>query len=217
MTLSAAAYLEKNKMATNEAWLVLLEITMTDSYVLKLTSNSENLYWPGTSNPNNLYTAFPFELGEIGDTSKGEVPSVSLQVSNAARILEPHLDAHDGMVDSSVEIRIVNSIHVLTPTRPLGAYSETPEIELNYDIIAASSNSMWVEFTLGAANPFNKRFPRNKIYRNICRYREFKGDRCQYEGEETSCDRSLTTCRDTYSNSQWFGGCPGVGSKGVYV
>lgn len=218
MTLSVGAYIEKNKLATDEAWLVLLEITMPDTTVLKLTNNSENLYWPGTSSPStNLYTAFPFELGEIGETSKAEVPSVSLRVSNAARILEPYLDAQDGMVDSSVDIRVVNSMHVLTPTKALGTYLTTPEIELNYDIVTASSDSQWVIFTLGASNPFNKRFPRNKIMRNSCRYREFKGSQCQYVGAETTCDRALTTCRDTFSNTQWFGGCPGVASKGIYV
>jgi len=218
MSLSVAAYLEKNKLSTDEAWLVLLEVIMPDLTVLKVTSNSENLWWPGTANPStNLYLAFPFELGEIGDTSKGEVPSVSLRVSNATRELEPYLDAQDGLVGSSVIIRIVNSYHVLTPTRPLGDYTETPEIELNYDIVAASSNSMWVDFSLGAANPFNKRFPRNKIYKNICRYKTFKGAQCQAKSALTTCDRTLFTCRNTFKNAINFGGCPGVASKGVYV
>ena len=217
MTLSAAAFIEKNKLASNEAWLILLDITMPDTSTIKVVSNSENIWWPGTSLPGNLYTAMPFELGEVSDTSKTEVPSISLRLPNATRFLEPYLDAQDGLVDSSVDIKIVNSIHVLTPTRALGAYSVTAEIELNYDIVGSSSDSMWVDFVLGAASPFNKRFPRNRIYRNICRYREFKGDRCQYVGAETTCDRALDTCRSTYDNAEFFGGCPGVGSKGIYV
>jgi len=217
MTLSAGAYLEKNKLATDSVWLVLLEITMPDTTVMRMTNNSENVWWPATQVPGNLYTSFPFEIGEIGDTSKGEVPSVSLRVTNVARVLEPYLDDQDGLVDSNVDIRIVNSIHVLTPTKGSATYNDVPEIELNYDIVESSSDSQWVEFTLGASNPFNKRFPRNKIYRNVCRYRWFKGTRCQYAGAQTSCDRTLKTCRDTYSNSINFGGCPGVGSKFIYV
>lgn len=217
MTLSAAAYLEKNAVASDTAWLVLLDITMPDSTLLKITSNSEDVWWPATANPSTLYTAFPFELGEIGDDSKGEVPSVSLRVSNITRYLEGYLDEQDGLVDSNVSIKVVNSTHVLTPTKTSATYNGVAEVELYYDIVASSSNSRWVEFTLGAANPFNKRFPRNKLYRNICRYRWFKGDRCGYVGAETSCDRVLNTCRITYGNSERFGGCPGMASKGIYV
>lgn len=217
MTLSAAAYIEKNKIASDTSWLVLLDITMPDTTLLKITSNSEDVWWPATVIPSNLYTSFPFELGEIGDASKWEVPSVSLKVSNVTRYLESQLDAQDGLVDSNVEIKIVNSINVVTPTKSSGTYNDIPEITLNYDVVSSSSNSMWVEFILGASNPFNKRFPRNKIYRNICRYRFFKGARCQYVGAETSCDRTLDTCRNTYNNSINFGGCPGVASKGIYV
>ena len=196
---------------------MLLDVTMPDSTLLKITSNSEDVYWPAATISPNLYTAFPFELGEIGESSKAEVPDVTLKVSNVTRYLEGQLDAQDGLVDSSVDIRIVNSIHVITPTKPTGTYLDTPEVELNYDVVATSSDSRWVNFTLGASNPFNKRFPRNKIYRNICRYRFFKGDRCQYAGAETQCDRVIDTCRNTYSNSINFGGCPGVASKGIYV
>lgn len=220
MTLSAGAYVEKNKLATSNVWLVLLDITVPGlGSDLKIVSNSEDVYWPGTESPDNLYTAIPFELGEIGDDSKGEVPSVTLRVSNHARWCETYLDNYDGMVDSNVEIRVVNSINVLTPTISSCTYLETPEILLYYDIVGSSSNSQWGTFTLGASNPFNKRFPRNKIYRNICRYRWFPdvGGRCNYPGTATTCNRSLDQCRNDRDNAERFGGCPGVASKGIFV
>jgi len=215
MTLSAGAFIEKNKLSTTQAWLVLLEITMPDTTVVYLVANSEDVTWPVTSG--DTYTAFPFELDEIGDTSKGEVPSVGLKVANASRVLEPYLEDQDGLVDSEVVIRIVNSMHVTTTALGAGANNPTAEIELTYNIIATVADSMWVTFTLGSVNPWNKRFPRNKMWRNTCRFKEFKGALCKYAGAETSCDRTLETCRDTMANSINFGGAPGVGSKGVFV
>jgi len=215
MTLSPGAYLEKNKLSTSKVWLVLLEITMPDTTVIRICSNSESVTWPVTAG--DIYTGFPFELGEIGDTTKGEVPSLEIRVSNVMRILEPYLETQAGLVDSDVVIRIVNSINVTTPSLGAGVNNNNPEIELEYLIMNSHTDSQWVYFTLGASNPWNKRFPRNKVNKNFCRYKVFKGSRCQYAGAQIVCDRSLYVCRNTMLNSINFGGCPGVGTKGTYV
>lgn len=39
-----------------------------------------------------------------------------------------------------------------------------------------------------------------------CRWKVFKGVECQYVGSETECDRTYATCRDSYSNTDNFGG-----------
>jgi len=212
MTLSASAYIEKNKLSSTEAWLVLLKVTMPNSTILYLVANTENVTWPITAG--NEYIAFPFQLDEIGDAIKGEVPSVGLKIANTSRMLEPYLEAQDGLVDSEVIIRIVNTIHT---SLGAGPNNPTAEVELNYTVTATNADVSWVTFTLGAMNPWNKRFPRNKIWRNTCRYKEFKGTLCKYSGGETSCDRTLDTCRNTMNNSINFGGAPGVGTKGIFV
>lgn len=214
MTLSAGAFIEKNRLSTTFAWLVLLKVTMPDATVLRIVANSENVTWPVVSG--NLYTAFPFELDEIGEDSTGDVPSIGLKVANVARVLEPYLEDQEGLVDSTVVIRIVNSMHVTTATFT-GTDNPSPEIELTYQITATNSDSMWVTFTLGSLNPWNKRFPRNRIWRNTCRFKAFKGSLCKYAGVETTCNRTLDTCRETMANSINFGGAPGVGSKGLFV
>jgi len=222
MTLSAVAYLEKNKMASSKAWLILLAITFPSSYVLRVVANNEDVTWPVTAG--NLYTAFPFELDDIGDSSKGEVPSVGLKVSNVSRVLEPYLENEDGLIDSTVKIYVVNSTHVTTPSKGTGINNDSPEIELDFEITDSTADEQWVTFTLGAMNPFNRRFPRSKVWKNVCRYtgttgsvNGFKGSRCQYAGAQTTCDRTLYTCRTVMLNSINFGGFPGVGTKGVYV
>jgi lambda family phage minor tail protein L len=215
MAISPGAYLEKNKLASNEAWLVLLDITMPDTTQLFVVANSEDVIWPVTNG--DTYIGFPFTLGEIGDTSKGEVPSVSLRISNVTRWFEPFLEAQEGLVDSVVVIRIVNSMHVTTPSRPSGENNATAEVELTYEIIATGADNMWVTFKLGAMNPWRSRFPRNRIWRNTCRYKKFKGTLCKYDGGQTTCDRTIETCRDLMLNSINFGGAPGVETKALFV
>jgi len=213
--LSAGAFIEKNKMASANAWLVLLQITMPDDTVFRVCANNEDVTWPVTAG--NVYSAFPFEVDEIGDSSKGEVPSFSIKVSNITRTLIPYLEDQDGLIDSTIKLYIVNSINATTDALGAGVNNNSPEIELDYDVTDSNYDAQWVYFTLGALNPYNRRFPRNKVWKNICSYKEFGGDRCQYAGAETTCDRSLATCRDTMNNSINFGGKPGVGTKGVYV
>jgi len=120
-------------------------------------------------------------------------------------------------VDSTIILRIVNSTHITTVSQGTGIHNPDPEVELEYIVTNCHSDIQWVHFTIGASNPWNKRFPRSKVTKNYCRYKELGGARCQYDGEETTCDRSLDTCRNVMNNSINFGGCPGTGFKGEYV
>jgi len=216
MALSPTAFFEKNKLASTHAWLVLLKVVMPDDTPFRICANNENVTWPVTDG--DEYLAFPFEIDEIGDSSKGEVPSVVVRVSNVTRFLIPDLEDQDGLVDSVVTIYIVNSTNViLGANRVIGVNNSDPEIELEYEVINTSYDIQWVYFTLGATNPWNRRFPRNKVYKNICKHYDFGGDRCGYDGAETTCDRSLYTCRNVMNNSENFGGFPGVGAKGEYT
>lgn len=221
MSLSAVAYLEKNKLASPNVWFVLLKLTMVDGTIMRLVNNTEFVIWPDPDG--DVWAAFPFELGDTLESTKNEVPRVSLRVSNSARILEPYLEEQDGLVNSDIDLYVVNSAHIYTPSKGHGVTNLNPEVELNYKVISTSVSRQWVNFSLGAGNPFNKRFPRNKVWKNLCRYRGalgtengFKGARCQYSGSAVVCDRTLVTCR-AYGNSINFGGFPGVGTKGTFV
>ena len=132
MELSAGAFIEKNKMASANAWLVLLQITMPDDTVFRVCANNEDVTWPVTAG--NVYSAFPFEVDEIGDSSKGEVPSFSIKVSNITRTLIPYLEDQDGLIDSTIKLYIVNSINVTTDALGAGVNNSSPEIELDYDV-----------------------------------------------------------------------------------
>jgi lambda family phage minor tail protein L len=215
MTLSSVAYLEKNKLSSTGTWVVLLTVKTPGGTIIRVCPNTEDVIWPVTDG--ETYIAFPFEIDEIGDTSKGEVPQITIKVSNVGRVMQQHMEAEEGLVNSEVTIRIVHSIHVTTTSLGVGINNTSPEVILQYNIINAHCDSVWASFVLGAGNPSRIRFPRNRVMSGFCRYSIFKGSRCGYTGSEETCDRSLSTCKDIMGNSARFGGAPGVTQRGVYV
>jgi len=238
-TISSYGILEKNKLTSNTVWLLMLQITIPGvGTPIRITSNNESVTWR-----DEPWIAFPFELDDISDESKGEVPQVTLRVSNVSRVMESYLQAFDlytktnGYSPIEVRIYVVNNMGsfssgVVTDTTADGAVTETTEdgattdelydivnpdaeVEHVFELMNPKTNSMWATFVLGAANPFRKRYPQARILKNHCRF-IFKDAWCKYVGGETICDKTLTRCR-ALSNSVNFGGFPGVGSGGIKV
>lgn len=200
-SLPAALTIEKNRLATAGAWVVLLEITLTDddSTVLRFAYNTEDVVFEG-----NTYTAFPFEIEATKQTSKGEIPTVTLRVSNVTRLIQPYLEELDGGVGSVVKITVVSTKHLT---------EDYSELEMTFDVLATQSNARWVTFTLGAPNPLRQRFPLNQFIALHCRWR-VNSVECGLS--DATCDRTLTNCREN-ANSVRFGGFPAMRSGAVKV
>ena len=167
--LPANIVLEKNKIATSSAWLVLLEITLTDSTVFRLVRNTEDIVFGG-----NTYTAFNFQLEPTTQTNSGEIPTVTLQVSNISRLIESKLQDLDGGIGSSVKITVVNS-DLLT--------EDYSELELEYDVLACSTTNRWVSFVLGSPSPLRQRFPLTRYIGLLCSFR-FESRECNYDRKD---------------------------------
>jgi len=210
IALSSIAIEEKNKLATDSVFLVCLKITIPGlEDPLYIVRDSQNLAWNGIT-----WVAFPFEIDEIGDTNKGEVPQVNIRVSNVSRAMEFYIQQYDadcknnGFAPITVNIYVVNTAAIAAdPDAP-------PEVEHLFELSKPQSNAQWVTFVLGAANPFTRRFPRNRFLKSHCRVQKFKDADCGYSGAETICDRTLTRCREL-GNSDRFGGFPGIGLGGL--
>jgi phage-related protein len=199
--LPAALVLEKNKIATKSAWLILLEITLTDLTVLRFVRNTEDITFDS-----DLYSAMPFELDPIEDQLRGQIPTVNLKISNVTRLLQTYLEDLDGGIGSTVKIIVVNSDNLSA------SYSE---LELTFEVVGAYSDSSYAVFTLGMPNPLNKRFPLYRYIANHCNWTSrFKGVECGYAGASTTCTGTLTRCREL-SNSARFGGFIGMDTGGV--
>jgi lambda family phage minor tail protein L len=215
LPISSWALQEKNKLNTDSVWLIALLITIPGidaiaqgSTEIRVVRNNEDVEWPAGSG--HIWQAFPFELNEISESNKGEVPQVELKIANASRVMERYLQAYDSNVKQygfepiTVEIYVINSKNLS---------NAVPEVDYLFELKQPKTNATWATFVLSASNPFNRRFPKNRILKNHCRFK-FKGDFCAYSGGESTCDKTLGRCMEL-NNSDRFGGFPGVGTEGV--
>lgn len=202
--ISSAATLEKNKLTSTGAWLVLLDIDFLPATTIKLVCNNEDIEWPTTAG--DTYQAFPMEIDEISEDGKGGLPTFSIRVSNVTRMLEPYVDSSDGGKGATVRLRIVHSDHLDLVD---------PELDETFDNLGCSVTAEWVTFKLGAENPMRQRCPANRYLKDHCRYKEFGGPECTYPGPESECDRTFARCKEL-GNVDRFGGFPGI-DGGVYV
>lgn len=200
--LPASAYLDKNKLNQSGAYLVLLEITVPDGTVFRVCSNTEDIVWRGYT-----WQAFSFNFKDLSENSKGEIPRVQLQVWNGTKALEPYLDEGDGGIGSTVEIFVVHSGHLDEEDSLI-----QPAV---FEAATCDSTHEWVTFGLSAPSLYTRRFPRNRIIKNYCRWR-FKSGECGYTGTATTCAKTIQACR-ALENSARFGGFPGTGTGGFYA
>lgn len=190
--------LEKNKLTTTNPWIVLLDINI-DNNMIYICNNNENITFQGRT-----YTAVPFVLEPVKSDLKGELPTVTLRISNVSAYLMTYMEQYSGGVGASVLLRVVNTAYL----------SENyAELEMNFDVIKSEASSEWVSFTLGAPSPLNKRFPLYRYLANHCRW-QYKSVECGYTGPLASCKKTLDDCRN-HNNSKRFGGFIGLSRMGV--
>ena len=199
ITLSDAAKLEKNKLSSDGVWLILVELDF-DSTTYRICKNTEDIVWNGST-----WVAFPFELDAKTDSSKGEIPSVQIKISNVNRIMQSYAEQADGAIGKQVILRLVHSQHLDLVT---------PEIEEYFTITKVDTDNTWVYITLSLLNPFLMEFPRQKYIKNFCRFK-FKGLRCGYAGTDATCNHTLADCKSK-SNESRFGGFPAIPIGGIY-
>jgi lambda family phage minor tail protein L len=206
--LPANLIIEKNKLTSDDPWLVLINVSFSGGTNLYYVRNLEDVYYSGTT-----YTAFPFEIDVISESSQGEIPKVSLRVSNVMRALQAYIEDLDGAVGSGVTVTVVSR----------GNLSENyAELEMQFDILQTSVDADWVEFVLGAPNPLRQRFPQYKYVADYCNW-QYQGVECTYSGSLSSCSRTFEACRGHgaeagTTQTARFGGYQGLkGRAGIRV
>jgi len=210
-TLSSIAIEEKNKLATDSIFLPCLEITIPGlDDPIRVVRDNQDLTWKTYT-----WVAFPFEIDEIGDTSKGEIPQIDIRVANISRAMESYLQAYDSYCKTNGYTPITVNIYVVNTKAILADGNCDPEVEHSFVLKQPKTNAEWATFTLGATNTYTIRVPQGRLLKNTCRYK-FKDARCGYAGEEVACDKTLVACR-SYNNSDRFGGFPGVGTGGILI
>jgi lambda family phage minor tail protein L len=200
LKLSTIAKLEKNKLVSGGAMLILLEIAVTPSLILRLCANNEDVVWNGET-----WVAFPFALDNFKQTSGEEFPQLTVSVSNVTRVVESYLEQAGGGVGAAVRIMVVMSAH-LEETAPV----ESEE----FTVQSTAYDQEWVTFTLSGAVNLLRRVPERRFLKNWCPF-QYKGPECRATSALTDCDKSLKACQ-VRDNAVRFGGEPAIPMGGLY-
>lgn len=195
-TLPLALRQAKNQFGQDSPWLILVDIDLTSlgGPLFNLVANNEDITFNSTT-----YTAFPMKIDLPKESSRGEIPTLSLSVSNVTRLLQVEMEAYGGGVTAPVTLYIVNA----------GLLAENyAELTMDFEILSAECTSQWASLTLGASNPLRRRFPLHRYIASHCNW-QYQGVECAYAGAITTCKRTLDDCI-LHSNSARFGGFRGL-------
>lgn len=200
--LTVASAIDKNKIASENAWLILCTIEVRDEFgqpveTLRIVKNNEDIVYQGET-----YTAAEFNIDF--ESAANEEPSMKFSALDPTGAIRDRMEDYDGGVGFGVTLTIVNTGNLDAP----------PEIEEEFDVLTASAPGVNVSWTLGAENPLKYQFPYRRQYRDRCPW-VFKSPRCGYAGAATHCDFTLNGpngCR-VKNNVRNFGGFPALRSQ----
>lgn len=197
--LSVATAIEKNRVASDKAFLILVEIAVQDDLgrlveTIRLARNSETYVYHGQP-----YQAsnFNIDLTESAD----EEPSLKVDAFDPSGFIRERMETYGGGVGFPVKVLIVNT----------GNPDQPPEISEEFLIVDASQQGVQITFTLGVDNPLLQRFPNRLQYRDQCTVR-YRGPRCKYAGPLLTCDYTRYGSNGclAHDNSTNFGGFSGL-------
>lgn len=201
--LSLATVVDKNKIASSEAFLMLLEVEVRDPVTgqldetVYLVRNDEDIFYQG-----QLYTksAFEFSVTEAA----GEIPEVSVGIEDPTGSVIERAERHHGGVGWKIRMKYISTANITQP----------PEVEEMVYVMGSKARNYRMDFVLGARNPLAQRFPRRLQWRDRCSWL-YKSTDCGYAGALPSCDYSLqggNGCA-AHGNTQRFGGFPGIAPR----
>jgi phage-related protein len=196
---SVATAIEKDRIYSDKAFVLLLEIVATDYSgtvleTLRFAKNSENVVYQG-----NEYIASNFTVKQEMDSISD--PRLTITAEDPSGIIRDRLEIYSGAIGFNVSCLVVNTGNIAQP----------PEVQYDFKIIQATQNGYQVSFTLGIDNPLAQRFPNRLQYRDQCT-KQYKGPLCKYSGSMTSCDYTRTGSNGcvAHGNESNYGGFPGL-------
>lgn len=197
-----ATAVDKSRLSSNTAYLILMEIDVVDSSsgnvntTLRFAANNEAFVYRGLT-----YNPMPFEVDITND--RDSAPQTTLTVYDYGQIIQAALQNYGNSMAWPARFLVVNA------TNP----GPNPEMEQEFRLLdaTAASDNYTVAFTVGAENPLSLRFPARDQFRDRCPW-VYKGVRCKYAGSLTSCDRTKNGANgcSAHNNVINFGGFPGV-------
>lgn len=190
-----------NSLGCDSVLLVALKIVIPSTPIIYIVRNGEAVTFLG-----NEFIPFEFNIGEI-TAGKGETPQLQLQIDNTSRAIERYLIEYD----TYLKLNGIDGNGITCELYVLNTNDLSEAVMTEYfELVDFKANNKMATFTLGTTSLFNKQYPPRKMYANFCSFK-FGGEKCLYSGIETTCNKTLSNCRDR-NNSVRFGGFVGLGS-----
>lgn len=191
----------KNLIASENAWIMLFEISVSDLEVLRITNNEAAVTFNS-----KVYSPFPIAMETMEEGGQGDLPYINITVSNAERILTDYMEQRNGLLDRAVTMKLVNESNLS---------DDAASITINLVIRQATVTESAISFRLSHHPFFEIDMPHQRFYRARCRW-AFKSTECGWSsggtGESETCDKTLdgdNGC-ETHLNQDRFGGFPGI-------
>lgn len=179
LTWPQTAILEKNKLASDAPFLILVEMTHTAlPEPIRVVRNNEDIVWRG-----NTWEAFPVDFGTQSINGQEE-PALDMTISNCGGMLQSYIQQYNGLGDAEVSIFIVH-VNLLD--------SGTPLNELDLVVLETKYDEQWISFRLTASPEIMNRFPSCTYAAQYCPYK-FKSVRCGYNGSGGPCKNTADSC-----------------------
>lgn len=198
LAFSSAGLIEKNKLASDLPWIVLVELQLPNGKSAHLAKNNETVTWNGVA-----WEPIPMLLSDNTQDMKA-MSTITIQVSNVSGAVQAYLEEYNGLTDCTVIIRLVHAAHLNAPV---------PEIEEQFTIQKTAYDEEWVTFTLGSDFWLFFRALADRYLPDFCcwKYGSIKcGVPAVTLARYPACHHTLADCKQR-GNSLRFGGCPGMG------
>lgn len=198
--------IESNSMEPAGGWIWMAKITLSPTQVMRLARNTVDLTFLSET-----WRAFPFEVGDIKESSDGELTTMTLTVADVDGGIAKIVRQNDGLSDAEVVVYRVPAALFLMPTDGGGRRNYLAWLTT---VAGVAFTRESVALQLSGASLMRFGAPVEKISRAACPYRFKDPDTCQYSGAGSSCDKTLdgTLGCLSYNNVVNYGGEPGIPS-----
>lgn len=207
--LSLAAQQDKSKLASGDAWILLLDVIWNGEH-FRLARNIDPVQFDaGDGNGIQTYQPFNFELS-VDEPGGAQLPTILLRVSNTMRILQGIIEQYAGVVGAIANIYVYNTAH------PAGE----PDLALSTTVMKTACTAESVTLSLSAPSPMRQLFPKFIYRANFCMWvSNYKGPQCGYTGTLTNCDGTYNGTNGcvVHQNAIRFGAFPGIGTNGIVL
>ncbi len=201
--LSLATVVEKNRVASDVAFIVMAEVDVIDETTgnldetLYFARNNEDVVYRG-----NTYVKSHFDFN-ISESAEG-VPDISIGFRDPTREVIRKIDQYSGGTGWVVRLMMIATDDM----------TRAPEVEELVYVMGTSISGYQIDFRLGARNPLSMRFPARMQWRDRCQW-AYKSKECGYDGALATCDYTLqgdNGCA-AHNNTLRFGGFPGIRNR----